>query len=704
MAVNDVLFDKGGAVFNVKASGYGVTGNGSTDDRGALNTLLASVTAGTLYFPPGTYRIATSLTVPATVGIAFATGARIKPDSGATLTLNGPLQAPLSQVFDTSAGGQVTLGRGVADRVYPQWFGARGDAIRRDGGVGNGATMTLVNPTTLTVPGGFTSTAVDAGKLVTVNGAGPGGVDLYTAISSVTNTSTAILMAAASTPVTDAGVTIGTDDYPAIAAAVQTAIRGTETGGHHSVFFPAGGYLVGNTPAGQPERKPVLSAFPETFKFGILFQGEGIMSSELILRTGGTAQWFYTDSGEGKLAFPTFEGLRFSSDSPAFGNGFRFNDTQGHAQFFVFRTCAMWKLKQGFSFTGTLMDSEMRYYGCKFLEVDQFYYIANNQAVDHEFYGCDIEGVTSDIFYVTGTGGGGVRMFGGSVIWSRDQTHDAYLLKVDTAAVGYGNSDFTFVGIRTEMHTAFAKLVHYTPDGGELVANFDSCNFTGWLPGVDREVVHIGLNKSVRFAACSIPADWRFRIDTDDSRAPGYPTHGIIGFEACVVPPDLSSRITLKYNTTQSRTYGRAYARDCHVRHEGSAPVREAVNFDFNGFNDMPGDPGSIVKVAVIKPTGFTFPVGGAAEHTLRMPVGATIRSIQVYRPAASGSAAYQLHVGSDDKSVILASSTLGTDAGAHTIHADVFHTVGSARTIRLWANPAGQVPVAGGYAIVEYY
>jgi hypothetical protein len=215
--------------------------------------------------------------------------------------------------------------------------------------------------------------------------------------------------------------------------------------------------------------------------------------------------------------------------------------------------------------------------------------------------------------------------------------------------------------------------------------------------------VYIGLNKSVRFAGCSIPKDWTYRIESDDSRASGYPTHGIVGFEGCVIPVDLSSKITLTHS------FGRAYARDCHTRQDSLSP-REATNFDLNGFNDMLGDVGSIIKVAVLKPSAvFPFPAGASAasyEQTLKLPVGATIRSIQLYRPGGTGSgAAYQLHVGKDDKSVIYASSTLATDNDPAVIHADVFRVLGSSdRTIRLWANPVGATLVTGGYGIVEYY
>ena len=57
--------DKGGQFFNVKA--YGAVGNGTADDTSAVNAALAAAYAaggGVIYFPPGTYLIAGTLTIP----------------------------------------------------------------------------------------------------------------------------------------------------------------------------------------------------------------------------------------------------------------------------------------------------------------------------------------------------------------------------------------------------------------------------------------------------------------------------------------------------------------------------------------------------------------------------------------------------------------------------------------------------------------
>lgn len=56
----------GAAFINVKGSAYGATGDGSTDDTAAIQAALdaaGAASGGTVYFPPGTYKITSALSV-----------------------------------------------------------------------------------------------------------------------------------------------------------------------------------------------------------------------------------------------------------------------------------------------------------------------------------------------------------------------------------------------------------------------------------------------------------------------------------------------------------------------------------------------------------------------------------------------------------------------------------------------------------------
>ena len=116
-----------------KVTDYGAKGDGSTDDTAAVKAALEAATgegAGfTLYFPKGTYRIASNFTVPLSVTCVFEKGAILYLDEGASPIINGSVQAYLWQVF----GGKGSI-RGTLNNkyVFPQWFGAKGDGQTDD--------------------------------------------------------------------------------------------------------------------------------------------------------------------------------------------------------------------------------------------------------------------------------------------------------------------------------------------------------------------------------------------------------------------------------------------------------------------------------------------------------------------------------------------------------------------------------------------
>lgn len=119
--VPGALVDKGGQVYNVKA--YGLVGDGAADNTTAITAAKAGagVAGGTLLFPPGTYRLASGITFPANVPCRFEGGAKLSIDSGVTVTFNGTVEAPQSQIF--AGAGQVVIS-GRNESIYPLWWGA----------------------------------------------------------------------------------------------------------------------------------------------------------------------------------------------------------------------------------------------------------------------------------------------------------------------------------------------------------------------------------------------------------------------------------------------------------------------------------------------------------------------------------------------------------------------------------------------------
>jgi hypothetical protein len=104
---------------------WGATGNGSTDDRSALNSAIAACTGHTLVLRPGTYKISSTLTVAATCHLVCARGAMLRPDAGITLTIAGGLEAGPYQIFnaDGSTTGLVRFSSRRLPYLLPEWWG-----------------------------------------------------------------------------------------------------------------------------------------------------------------------------------------------------------------------------------------------------------------------------------------------------------------------------------------------------------------------------------------------------------------------------------------------------------------------------------------------------------------------------------------------------------------------------------------------------
>jgi len=115
-------------IVNVKE--YEAVGDGIKDDSSAITNAIAAASSSTLLLPAGTYRIGSNVIVPSDVTVWFANGAKLSIDSGVTLTLNGKLDAGLSQIF--SGDGTVSIAKGSVEYLVPQWWGAVGNGTNDD--------------------------------------------------------------------------------------------------------------------------------------------------------------------------------------------------------------------------------------------------------------------------------------------------------------------------------------------------------------------------------------------------------------------------------------------------------------------------------------------------------------------------------------------------------------------------------------------
>ncbi len=121
--------------FNPVDFAIGVINDGVADARGAIITAQSMCgIAGRLTMTPGTYRVSANLTI--TSALHMQPGAKLKPDNGVVITIDGPYSAELAKCFDLSAGGVVRFGKWRPESIFPQWWGATGagdDGVTDDG-------------------------------------------------------------------------------------------------------------------------------------------------------------------------------------------------------------------------------------------------------------------------------------------------------------------------------------------------------------------------------------------------------------------------------------------------------------------------------------------------------------------------------------------------------------------------------------------
>jgi polygalacturonase len=78
---------------------HGALGNGLADDSAAFQNAdtAAQLTGTGVFVPTGAYLLSSNVVLNSAISVE--TGAQLRPAAAKTLTLNGPVTAPVSQVF-----------------------------------------------------------------------------------------------------------------------------------------------------------------------------------------------------------------------------------------------------------------------------------------------------------------------------------------------------------------------------------------------------------------------------------------------------------------------------------------------------------------------------------------------------------------------------------------------------------------------------
>lgn len=497
-----------------------------------------------------------------------------------------------------------------------------------------------------------------------------------------------------------------TDMTAALQAAIKVALTGASVSGigdHAKVVFRRNVYAF-------TQDSPFSN--PLTLNRGIVFEGQGLASTQLKLITGGSAKYFFknTVAASQDYLFVTFRDLMFATDSVVNGNGFYMQADQG----WDWNRCWFYQMARVLEGNGSINGSEHKFFHCKITEIwNRVISFDNNQMLNIELHGCDVETIYGHIFYLSSGGGGTLRVFGGSYIMDDDSTAvPKYLLYIDGGNVGANNNTFNFYGIQTELHSTNNRLVFKGSPSSSVNIVFADCSLQNTQGGV-RELVDMTGGNLV-FRGGNVPPADTYRL-----RTTGTITWERIGNAGSIVFDAVQFFVPNMAALMITDTYGYVSARDCHydAYDSGVATLnRYAVDFDVNWFQTARGIGFPGLKTVCLKTQNQLWPYtgdGGINDWTLNLPDGARIKNIYVFRPAngSGGAGNVQLAVGNGDKTTTYASSTLAAGTAEHSISVEQGMNALIAggitnpnNQVRIWGSTTNTSIVDGGFAIVQYF
>jgi hypothetical protein len=187
----------------------------------SLSSALTAASGATLVVT-SQYTISSTTVIPSSVKLRIEQGGGFNITSG-YLQIEGPLDAGLYQIFFGNQTVYFYGGSGYSDKIYPQWFGA----------MGNAKSSGFTCPTSsnvVTLYSGVGSGNWLVGDPVTLVGAGAAGTNLTTTIQSITNNTMVDIGTNCLTTVSSVSPMYNEDDTAALNA-WAASLRGTAQAG-----------------------------------------------------------------------------------------------------------------------------------------------------------------------------------------------------------------------------------------------------------------------------------------------------------------------------------------------------------------------------------------------------------------------------------------------------------------------------------------
>lgn len=204
--------------------------------------------------------------------------------------------------------------------------------------------------------------------------------------------------------------------------------------------------------------------------FGLTIFGAGPYASRLVMQQDSNTddKWFYdgqnaagTASANNGLIYPTFRDFTMTRQGAGTAkvHAFRlYAEPNGFPsqKFRIFNV--RWRdLGTIFKVRGTVNGDSNAFFGTHATQCDTFIDCENPQSLVFNVLGCDFELALKDIFKFSQ--GNGLNVVGGSYMMHTFATAEHFILNLAADPAGIV-SNFAIQGIRTEMNSAFAKIVN----------------------------------------------------------------------------------------------------------------------------------------------------------------------------------------------------------------------------------------------------
>lgn len=484
-------------------------------------------------------------------------------------------------------------------------------------------------------------------------------------------------------------------------------------------------------------------ALPRAPWCGFDFQGEGKMTSILLLETSGVDSWFYKNSAATPNQFQNihFRDLGFRSDNWAKGN-MAFIWSAGGPKQFRWTDCDFRNLKQFMETDGTGNADLTKVTRCTGHFYGDILTLNNGQSVQHDFIGSDL-GTYGNMVRVKLRGGGNVNFTDSSVdlTWHEDYSPaagSAMYWENDDASVGQGNCTFSWQNCRVEVesYTRSAgdkplRIVRTAAHPNTAIPRikFENVNFVNGktytinaggsiVSGEYRRMTAVELHprKHITFEDCVLLKCFFYLVDGSNST--GSPNQGgILRFTRCMdgilgeLPPADATKGNLHARVTYVGSAGRVITEGMVDHTTGSPFIRQMLNADPHWNRAVGRDPEASLKVTNFKHfnNGWPFTANAGNDHYIDLAPGVDAQRIHILKPASGSSTSpYRLLLGSDDKSVVLATSVLGVASGLHVIDLG-FVDLSAFTRLRLWADDGlgggtGTVFSNGGFAFIQHF